>query len=220
MKLYIDFNTDKRQQAKTDFERDFYKLLNNSVFGKTMENLRNRVNVCLCNDEVKAKKLISSPTFKHVEIINEDLVMIHRVRAKIEQNKPIYTGFSIFELSKVHMYKFHYDTIVAKYGLDCRLMFTDTDSFCYHIKTDDLYKDMTEFSDVLDTSSYPPDSEHAALRQLHSSQNAKVLGEYKDECNGTAPLGVSGIAIQDVFPVGIQTADKADGEGGQKILRE
>jgi len=93
----------------------------------------------------------------------------------------------------VHMYKFHYDTIVAKYGLDCRLMFTDTDSFCYYIKTDDLYKDMTEFSYVLDTSSYPPDSEHAALRQLHSSQNAKVLGKYKDECSGTAPLEFVGL---------------------------
>ena len=103
MKPYIDFNTDKRQQAKTDFERDFYKLLYNSVFGKTMQNLRNRVNVCLCNDEVKAKKLISSPTFKHVEIINEDLVMIHRIHTKIEQNKPIYTGFTILELSKVEV---------------------------------------------------------------------------------------------------------------------
>jgi len=65
MKPYIDFNTDKRRQATTDFERDFYKLLNNSVFGKTMENLRNRVNVTLCNDEIKAKKIIALPTFKH-----------------------------------------------------------------------------------------------------------------------------------------------------------
>ena len=76
MKPYIDFNTDQRRHATTNFERDFYKLLNNSVFGKTMENLRNRVNVTLCNDEIKAKKMIALPTFKHAEIINEDLVML------------------------------------------------------------------------------------------------------------------------------------------------
>ena len=193
MKPYIDFNTDKRRQATTDFERDFYKLLNNSVFGKTMENLRNRVNVTLCNDEIKAKKMIASPTFKHAEIINENLVMIHRLRTKIKQNKPIYTGFSILELSKAHMYRFHYDVMLAKYGLDCRLLFTDTDSFCYHIKTDDVYIDMQTFSDDLDTSSYPKDSTRDALKTLYSSKNAKVMGKFKDECNGTAPLEFVGL---------------------------
>ena len=83
-----------------------------------MENLRNRVNVSLCNDEIKAKKIIASPTFKHAEIINENLIMIHRLPTKIKQNKPIYTGHSILELSKVHMYRFHYDVMLAKYGLD------------------------------------------------------------------------------------------------------
>jgi len=193
MKPYIDFNTDKRRQATTDFERDFYKLLNNSVFGKTMENLRNRVNVTLCNDETKAKKIIALPTFKHAEIINENLVIIHRLPIKINQNKPIYTGFSILELSKAHMYRFHYDVVLAKCGLDCRLLFTDTDSFCYHIKTDDVYIDMQTFSDDLDTSSYPRDSARDALKTLHSSKNAKVLGKFKDECNGTAPLEFVGL---------------------------
>ena len=86
------------------------------------------------------------------------------------------------------MYRFHYDIVLAKYGLDCRLLFTDTDSFCYHIKTDDVYIDMHTFSDDLDTSSYPRDSESDALKTLYSSKNAKVLGKFKDECNGTAPL--------------------------------
>jgi len=193
MKPYIDFNTNMRRQATTDFERDFYKLLNNSVFGKTMENLRNRVNVCLCNDEIKAKKMIASPTFKHVEIINKDLVMIQRLPAQIIQNKPIYTGFSILEISKAHMYRFHYDTIVAKYGRDCTLLFTDTDSFCYHIKTDDLYRDMASIKDDLDTSSYPKDSGCDVLDSLYSPRNAKVLGKFKDECNGTAPLEFVGL---------------------------
>ncbi len=64
--------------------------------------------------------------------------MIHRLRAKIHQNKPIYTGFSILKIFKAHMYRFHYDVMLTKYGLDCRLLFTDTDSFCYSIKTDDF----------------------------------------------------------------------------------
>ena len=88
------------------------------------------------------------------------------------------------------MYRFHYDVMLAKYGLDCRLLFTDTDSFCYHIKTD---IDMQTFSDDLDTSSYPKDSSHDALKTLYSPQNAKVLGKFKDECNGTAPLEFVGL---------------------------
>ena len=193
MKPYIDFNTEKRRQATTDFERDFYKLLNNSVFGKTMENLRNRINVSLCDNETKAKKMIASPTFKHTEIINENLVMIHRTPPKIKLNKPIYIGFSILELSKAHMYRFHYDVVLAKYGLNCRLLFTDTDSFCYHVTTDDLYRDMMTFADILDTSSYPKDSECDALASLYSPRNAKVLGKFKDECNGTAPMEFVGL---------------------------
>ena len=167
--------------------------MNNSVFGKTMENLRNPVNITLCDDEIEAKKMIASPTFKHAEIINENLVMIHRVRPQIKQNKPIYTGFTILELSKVHMYRFHYDVMLAKYGLDCKLLFTDTDSLCYHIKTDDLYRDMQTFSDDLDTSSYPTDSGRDALDTLYNPRNAKVLGKFKDECNGTAPLEFVGL---------------------------
>ena len=96
-----------------------------------MENVRNCVNVDLCNDEVRAKKMIALPTFKHVEIVNENLVMIHRLQTKIHQNKPIYMGYVVL----AHMYRFHYEVIVAKYGLDCKLLFTDTDSLCYHIKT-------------------------------------------------------------------------------------
>jgi len=113
--------------------------------------------------------------------------MIHRLRAKIHQNKPIYTSFSILELSKVHVYRFHYDVILAKYGLNCRLLFTDTDSFCYSIQTDDLYDDMAAFLDHLDTSSYPKD------HPLYTSLNAKVLGKFKDECNNMAPLEFVGL---------------------------
>jgi len=138
--------------------------------------------------------MIASPTLKHAEIINKNLVMIHHLPTKIKQNKPIYTGFSILELSKAHMYRFHYDVVLAKCGLNCRLLFTDTDSFCYHIKTDDVScRDMQTFSDDLDTSAYPRDSTHDALKTLYSSKNAKVLRKFKHECTGTAPLEFVGL---------------------------
>ena len=122
-----------------------------------MENLRNRVNVNLVNDQTKAKKTDRITHFQTSRNHQTELVMIHRLRAKIRQNKPIFTGFSILELSKVHMYRFHYDVMLAKYGLNCRLLFTDTDSFCNSIQTEDLYDDMTMFLEHLDTSTYPKD---------------------------------------------------------------
>jgi len=132
--------------------------------------------------------------------------MIHRLRAKIHQNKPIYTGFSILEIFKVHMYRFHYDVMLARYGLNCRLLFTDTDSFCYSIQTNDLYDAMTAFLDHLDTSSYPKD------HPLHTSQNAKMLGKFKYECNGFAP-GVRGTSFQDVLVVSIEGTYKMTAKG-------
>ena len=87
----------------------------------------------------------------------------------------------------------HYDVIVAKYGLDCKLLFTDTDSLCYHIKTEDLYRDMLTIKDDLDTSNYPKDSEHDVLKALYSPRNAKVLGKFKYECGGKAPLKFVGL---------------------------
>jgi len=99
----------------------------------------------------------------------------------------MYTSFSILELSKVHMYRFHYDVILAKYGLNCRLLFTDTDSFCYSIQTEDLYDDMAAFLDHLDTSSYTKD------HPLYTSLNAKVLGKFKEECNNMASLEFVGL---------------------------
>ena len=98
---YIDFNTEKRKQAKNDFEKDFFKLMNEAVFGKTMENLRKHVDVKLVNDETKAQKLICKPNFHDFRIFNEDLTAIQTRKAKLKLNKPIYVGFSILDLSKM-----------------------------------------------------------------------------------------------------------------------
>ena len=178
LKTYIDFNTDKRKHATNDFEKDFYKLMNNSVFGKTMENLRKRVNVKLVNNKTKLSKLIASPSFDYFRIFSEDLAAVNMKKTKLYLNRPIYVGFSILDLSKVLMYQFHYKYMKPKYGCNAKLLFTDRDSVSYEIKTDDIYQDMLQDIDLFDTSEY------ARNHPLHSLTNKKVLGKMKDETHG------------------------------------
>lgn len=174
---YIQLNTDMRTVAKNDFEKDFYKLMNNSVFGKTMENVRNRVDIKIVDDEKKMSKLVCSPLFKDKKIINENgVVAVQMNKAKVMLDKPIYVGACILDLSKVLMYQFHYETIKPMYGEDAKLIFTDTDSLCYHIKTDDVYNDVRVNKDLFDNSEYS--EEH----QCFDKTNKKVIGKFKDEC--------------------------------------
>ena len=123
-----------RKEAKLDFEKDFFKLMNNAVFGKTMENLRNRTNIQLVNNSKKMIKLCAKPAFKFFKIFNEDLVGVHMAKLKLKLNKPIYVGASFPDLSKILMYDYHYNHIMLKYGANAKLLFTDTDSLCYEIK--------------------------------------------------------------------------------------
>ena len=178
LKSYIDFNTDKRKHAANDLEKDFFKLMNNSVFGKTMENLRKRVNVKLINDKVKLSKLTASPSFDSFRIFSEVLAAVNMKKTKLYLNRPIYVGFTILDLSKVLMYQFHYDYIKHKYGPTAKLLFTDTDSLCYEVKTEDIYQDMLQDANLFDTSEY--DRDHP----LYSTANKKVLGKMKDETHG------------------------------------
>ena len=178
LKSYIDFNTDKRKQARNDFEKDFYKLMNNSVFGKTMENLRKRVKIELVNNQKRAMKLSVKPSFQGFRIFNEDLVGVNMKIEKLYLNRPIYVGFSILDMSKTLMYDFHYNHIKKIYGLSATLLFTDTDSLAYVIQTNDIYEDMMHSLDLYDTSEYPNHS------QLFSLKNKKIIGKMKDETYG------------------------------------
>lgn len=178
LKKYIHFNTAKRQMAQNSFEKDFFKLMNNVVFGKTMENLRKRTDIKLVNKQSKARKLINKPTFNAFKIFNDDLVAVHMLKQRLYLNKPIYVGFTILDLSKELMYDFNYNKIKEKYGAKAKLLFTDTDSLCYSFETDDIYQDMIKDKDWFDTSDYDP--EHP----LHSTLNKKVLVKMKDETNG------------------------------------
>ena len=115
IKPYIDFNTTKRKQATSSFLKNLFKLFINSVFCKTMECFRNRINLKLVTNSIRAKKLIARLTFQRFNIINKDLILIIMMKDKVLLNRPIYLGFSILDLSKITMYRFHYQQIVAKY---------------------------------------------------------------------------------------------------------
>ena len=155
MKPYIDMNTELRTKAKNNFEKDHYKLMNNSVFGKTLENIRNRVNVKLVNNIEKARKLIAKPNYKSCKIFSENLISVHMKKTSLLMNKPVYLGACILDLSKTIMYDFHYNYIKPKYGDKAKLLFTDTDSLMYEIETEDFYKDISgDVKDRFDTSDY------------------------------------------------------------------
>ena len=181
MKPYIDKNTNLRAKAKNNFEKDFFKLMNNSVFGKTMENIRNRVDVKLVNTEEKLRKLVAKPNFKSRKIFNENLVSVHMKKTSLTMNKPIYLGMCILDLSKTIMYDFHYNYIKSKYGDKAKLLFTDTDSLMYEIETEDFYKDISgDVKDRFDTSDYPENHPSG----IPTGINKKVLGMMKDEAGG------------------------------------
>ena len=136
LKQYIDFNTEKRKHAKNSSEKDFFKLMNNSVFGKTMENLRKRVDVRLVTNEKKLLKLTSKPTYVSSKIFNENLVAVHKIKETPTLNRPAYVGMCILDLSKTLMYNFHHNYIKSKYGDRAKLLFTDTDSLTYEIEAE------------------------------------------------------------------------------------
>ena len=178
LKTYIDFNTEKRKQAKNAFEKDFFKLMNNSVFGKTMENLRKRVDVRLVTSKHKLLKLASKPTFVSSKIFNDNLVAVHKIKETLILNGPVYVGMCILDLSKTLMYDFHYNYIKKKYGTKARLLFTDTDSLTYVIQTEDVYQDFWKDRHLFDNSDYPESSPY------FDKTNKKVIGKFKDEAAG------------------------------------
>ena len=129
---YIKFNTDMRTVAKNSFEKDFFKLMNNSVFGKTMKNLRKRVYVKLVGDVGKLRKMVNSPTFVRAKVLSGGLVAVKKVKEVLLLNKPAYVGMCILDISKTMMYDFHYNHIKKLYGTRSKLLFTDTDSTEYY----------------------------------------------------------------------------------------
>ena len=163
-------NTELRKEEKNDFEKDLFKLMNNSVFGKTMENIRNHKDIKLVRTDKKINKLVSEPTYHTINLISEDLPIIEMKKTKIKMNKPFYLGLSILEISKTLMYEFWYDYMKPKYGNDVRLCYMDTDNFIMNIKTNDFYEDIAnDAENRFDTSNYEVN------RPLPMGKNKKVI---------------------------------------------
>lgn len=178
MKKFIEFNTEKRKLSTNNFDKGFYKLVSNAVFGKAMENVRKYKNVQLLTDAEKMKKVASKPQFIQSKIFTEDLVAVNLRHLNVKLFKPIYIGMSILDLSKTFVFDFHYSYIKPKYGNRAKLLFTDTDSLTYVIETDDIYQDMYQDKHQFDFSGYPHD------HPCYNTENKKVLGKMKDELNG------------------------------------
>ena len=164
MKKYIDFNTKKRMCATNDFENNFFKLMINSVYGKTMENLRKRINVRFVNNKKDFLKYTSRPAYVTHRLFNKNFAAIHEIKPVLILNKPIYVGFTVLDLSKWLMYD---------------LLFTDTDSLTYEIKSENVYKDFYKWKDLFDFRNYSKDS------TFYDDTNKKVIGKMKDEYGGT-----------------------------------
>ena len=172
-------NTELRKVASNDFEKDFYKLMNNAVFGKTMENVRKHRDIKLVTTNKKRNKLVSEPNYHTMNYISKDLSIIERKKTKIKTNKPIYLGLSILDISKILMYEFWYDYMKPKYDNDVKLCYMDTDSFVMNIKTEDFYKYIANnVGKRFDTSNYEVD------RPLPTGKNKNVIGLMKDELGG------------------------------------
>ena len=138
MKKYINFNTEKRTNAANSYEKDFLKLMINSVYGKTLENLQKTINVRLVNNEKDFLKYIIRPTHITHKIFDKNYAANHEMKPVLTLNQSIYVGCTDFELSKWLIYGFHYSFI--KKHFDSELLFTDTDSFTYEIKSEDVYE--------------------------------------------------------------------------------
>ena len=168
-----------RKKASNYFEKDFFKLMNNAVFGKTMENVRKHRDIKLVKTDCKKNKLVSEPNYHAMKLIAENLSIIEMKKVKVKMNKPIYLGLSILEISKIIIYEFWYDYKKRKYGDMVKLCYTDTDSLVMTIKIKNFYKDIAQdVQERFDASNYSVD------RPLPKGKNKKVIGLMKDELGG------------------------------------
>ncbi len=179
MKPYIDFCMQQRKECgKNAFKKDYFKLLCNSVYGKTMEDVRNHISCKIVTTQKQKDKWINSPRCKTWTIWGESYMMIELAKNEVVLNKPVQVGCTVLDISKVHMYDFHYNHILKKYGNKAKLLFTDTDSLCYHLETEDLYDDMIRDRQYFDLSEFPVDNK--CFKNL-LDENIKKPGVFKLE---------------------------------------
>ena len=178
---YITMNTELRTKANNEFEKDYYKLKNNSVYGKTMENIRKHRDIHLVTNDKKRSKLVSEPNYHATKCISKNLLVMEMKKREIYMKKPVYLGQAILDISKTLMYKFWYEYIKPKYADNAKLCYMDTDSFVIHVKTNDFFHDISNDVNLwFDTSNYIT----KLPRPLPIGKNKKVLGKFKDELGG------------------------------------
>ena len=180
MRTYNRMNTEFRKQATNEFEKNFCKLMNNSVFGKTMENVQKRDNIKIVRTDKREKirTLIASPLFAGCTPFSNDLAGFDMHKESVKQDKPFYAGMTIFHNTKILMNDFYCNELKRQYDLNFELIYTDTDSLLLEVQTNEVYKDMEGSKHLHDTSDYPKD------HPFYSSTNQTVKGKMKDEMNG------------------------------------
>ncbi|XP_076672220.1 uncharacterized protein LOC143371155 [Andrena cerasifolii] len=177
---YIELNTRFRTCATNDFEKNLYKLMINAVFGKTMENVRNHVDVKLLthwDGRYGAEAMIAKPNFHSRSVFSENLIPVEMRKLEVKFNKPIYVGMCILDISKICLYEFHHEYMSPQHAQNCKILYTD--SLIYHIRCDDIYESMKRNIDRFDTSDYPIENAYNMPRL-----NKKVPGLMTDENNG------------------------------------
>ena len=177
MKPYIEINTKLRKEAKDAFKKDFFKLMNNAVFGKTMEIVRNHRDIKIVTTNRQRNRLVSEPNYHTTKYISENLLIIEMKKLEVKMNKPIYLGQAILDIRKTLMYEFWCDYIKPKYGDKERLCYMDTDNFVIYIETGDFYKDIANAVERwFDTSNYDKNDD----RPLQIGKNKNVICLFKD----------------------------------------
>ena len=176
----IEFNTQRRIAAEKNNDRDgkaLHKLINNAIYTKTMENLRNRIDVKLLKNKKDYLKCTSKPSYISHKIFDNNLVAIRKGKLALKLNKPAYIGMFILELSKVLMYEFHYDYIKNKYDNKSNVLFTDTDSLMFEIKTEDIYEDFSTNKEMFDfsKSEYYDNSKALVIRKMHDETGGVAI---------------------------------------------
>ena len=174
-------NTKLRTEAEYEFEKYFFKLMNNSVFGKTMENVRKHRDIKLLTTEEKRNKSISEPNYHTTKQFSENLLAIEMKNTKVKMNKPVYLGMSILDISKTLTYEFWYDYVKPKYKEKAKLCYMDTNSFVINIFNKDFFEDINNDAERwFDTSNYDKNDK----RPLQTDMNKKVIGMFKDKLGG------------------------------------
>ena len=214
LKEYIDMNTEFRQEANNKFEVNLYKLMNNSFFGKTCEDVRKYNEVKIVTSEEDIQKLSKKENFKRWYIYDENLASVLMERTSVNLNKPRFIGAAILALSKTVMYDFHYSYMAEKFK-DCKLLFTDTDSFCYSIpNVDNVYSEI-KTSDWFDFSNYSKES------GMFCDKNKMVPGKFKDESPDNPILEFVGLRSKMYSMLPLEGDKKATAKGvSQRITRQ